>query len=864
MQLTELEELFDDDVDSVFIKIKTKSAPVILGSIYKPPHANNRAFVNALEEIVIHPSSNQCSIILTGDININWLRDTPDKTKLTALLAAFDMSQIIYGTTHVGLTHESCIDLIFINNQLRLHGHGIIFNPMHNGITWHNFTYISINISPFRAPRKLIRKRNFHKFNEIDFLAEAGQTLKNLMPLDNESVNGMAINLETKINTLVNNHAPFKQIRVRPTRKPWITNELIKLISHRNRLFKKTRNDANNWTSYKEFRNYVLSRIRQTKKQYYSQIINAGKPGDKWTVLNTLTNKHKTTNNIKEITFNGKTVTDDLDIANSLNDFFSTIGSTINDDLRQNYNPILPNHNANLNGFKFNSITANDVINVLKYMPNNKKGGVAQIPTIIYKTLVPYILKPLTALINKIIYTNTFPNIWKQALVTPLPKSGDPSNPSNHRPISSLPILSKIAEKLITSQMRHYLESNILIAPTQYGFRQNHSAQSLLLQLSNKWLKILDNTSGDRYICLTALDVKKAFDTVDHHLLLSKMPNYFKFHPSAIELMSSYLSSRKQCVKTNGVISNNRSVTSGVPQGSVLGPLLFIMYINDLASKFPCYLFADDCIIEQYGETAVSAVNKTNIIIPEITNWYQNNLLKLNCSKTAVLVISNKPVNKANLAVIKIDGHVATYTDTIKYLGLHLDSALSWNEHITHTKQKILPVIWKFSQIRHLIDKSTARLYYTAFIRPHLEYAAATVFNTSTANINILEKLQNSCLRIISQAQRRTPCNRLRGELHIPSLQNRREYLYLCELYKIYHSIIPTISQPPHSPPNNRYTLRSVTASHIHIPRMNKTVGQRALDYLGPRTYNLLPSEIKTSVTITIFKRKLKNHLLQT
>ena len=233
--------------------------------------------------------------------------------------------------------------------------------------------------------------------------------------------------------------------------------------------------------------------------------------------------------------------------------------------------------------------------------------------------------------------------------------------------------------------------------------------------------------------------------------------------------------------------SQNRCVCSTRSHGPLLCAFCLSFHFNDLASKFPCYLFADDCIIEQYGETAVSAVNKTNIIIPEITNWYQNNLLTLNCSKTAVLVISNKPVNKANLAVIKIDGHVATYTDTIKYLGLHLDSAFSWNEHIAHTKQKILPVIWKFSQIRHLIDKSTARLYYTAFIRPHLEYAAATVFNTSKININILEKLQNSCLRIISQAQRRTPCNTLRGELHIPSLQNRREYLYLCELYKIYN-----------------------------------------------------------------------------
>ena len=172
---------------------------------------------------------------------INFLSDTPDKTKLTALLAAFDMSQIIHGTTH-----ESCIDLVFTNNQLRLHSHGIIFSPMHNGITWHNFTYICINIAQFRAPRKVIQERNFQKFNEINFLKEAGETLKDISPLNNQSVNEMAINLETKINTPVNTHAPFKRIRVRPTRKPLITNELIKLISRKNRLFNKTRNDANN------------------------------------------------------------------------------------------------------------------------------------------------------------------------------------------------------------------------------------------------------------------------------------------------------------------------------------------------------------------------------------------------------------------------------------------------------------------------------------------------------------------------------------------------------------------------------------------------------------------------------------------
>ena len=201
------------------------------------------------------------------------------------------------------------------------------------------------------------------------------------------------------------------------------------------------------------------------------------------------------------------------------------------------------------------------------------------------------------------------------------------------------------------------------------------------------------------------------------------MCNLFNFHFN-YQIDGTYLTSRCQYVKTNGVISTRRRVLSGVPQGSVIGPLMSIMFVNDLAHTCPCYLFADDCMIEQYGNTPIDVVTTTNELLPTVTKWYENNLLKLNTSRAYVMMLANRQIDTDQLV---LNGNTATYTNSFKYLCIHLNTTLSWNEHIACTKNKILSVISKFARIRHLTDQQ----------------AAAVLFNMSATNINIIEILQN-------------------------------------------------------------------------------------------------------------------------
>ncbi len=286
------------------------------------------------------------------------------------------------------------------------------------------------------------------------------------------------------------------------------------------------------------------------------------------------------------------------------------------------------------------------------------------------------------------------------------------------------------------------------------------------------------------------------------------------------------------------------------------------MYVNDVTSVDSCYLFADDCIIEKFGPTINHVINATNESMHAITTWYSTNLLKLNTNKTNTIILSNKNPYKNHNNQITIEGHTCDWSTSIKYLGLHIDSSLSWNDHIHKIKCKISPLIKQFSRIRPYLTSDLALTFYSSLIRPKIEYASSTIYNMSASNSKILETLQNRSMRIIDSCKPLTNSNYLRCKLNIPSLASRRKYLYLLDYHKLKHNTVPTITNNFSEVPTYGRTLRSHSTNKEFIPRANKSVGQRALHYLGPRTINSIPEYISTLTNYITFKMYLKDYLL--
>jgi hypothetical protein len=306
------------------------------------------------------------------------------------------------------------------------------------------------------------------------------------------------------------------------------------------------------------------------------------------------------------------------------------------------------------------------------------------------------------------------------------------------------------------------------------------------------------------------------------------------------------------------------NIRCGVPQGSVIGPLLFILFVNDITNIAPCYLFADDCIVEQTGETPQSAVDKTNKLLPDITKWYSTNLLKMNSDKPTVLLLSNKSIDSSQFQPVNINSFNVPFSKSLKYLGVYLEPSLTWNYHIATTKRKVMPLVINFSRIRNLIDQCTAKLFYTSLIRPILEYASPVLFSMSVTNSSILETIQNKCIQIILQENPRVSSHYIREQTNIPSLANRRKFLFLCEFYQLFNNLSPSLSSMYfENAPMTNYTLRSSSSSKLYIPGMNKSIGQRSLQYLGPHTFNTLPDHIRLSESLSTFKNKLRDYLLK-
>ncbi|KAL9970767.1 hypothetical protein ACROYT_G023189 [Oculina patagonica] len=523
-----------------------------------------------------------------------------------------------------------------------------------------------------------------------------------------ENIDDVVHAWEQTFNTVLESHCPWREKRVkRETQSPWMSKSVLKQLHSRDHLLKVARrtNSPDDWANYRLARNKAVFSLREAKREFYSKSLeeNRNNASAIWKCIKTLTGASKNNCGITKLEIGERVVEDSKDISEQFNTYFSTIADKLRSTMAQapfSLSKLLSFVESRKDldvVFSAPQITSTQVARIIMKINPNKASGVDKISARVLR--IPAIAPSIAKLTNLSLSSGTFPQRWKLAKVTPLFKKGDRTDPSNFRPISILPVLSKVIERHMHDSLYTYLNDNNLLYSRQSGFRKHHSTEIALIKIVDELLFNLDN---DKVSGMVLVDYTKAFDMVDHELLLRKLEVYGVINKELV-WCHSYLSNRQQVVQVGGEVSSEMHMAYGVPQGSILGPLFFLLFINDLPLHVSTQvdLYADDTTVCAAADVAnLHLLNDSlNTSVGEIESWANANKLLLNEKKTKVLMITgNRLAPKTGVELCVKAGNGATALDNVSsatLLGLDIDSKLSFNEHVEKTYYKECSENWR-------------------------------------------------------------------------------------------------------------------------------------------------------------------------
>jgi hypothetical protein len=455
-----------------------------------------------------------------------------------------------------------------------------------------------------------------------------------------------------------------------------------------------------------------------------------------------------------------------------------------------------------------------------------------------------------------------FPSSLKIAKVIPVFKNGDHSNFSNYRPISILPSFSKIFEKIIVERLNHYINSNNLHFDNQFGFRKNHSTYMAVHSLTNTISAALDH---NELAVALFIDLSKAFDTIDHGLLFRKLCRY-GIRGIPLKLIESYLNERYQCVLYNNCYSNYLKITCGVPQGSILGPLLFLLYVNDVnscSSVLKFIMFADDTTIIITGKSWPEICSTLNRELMLLFNWFCINRLSLNVQKTNCMAFGNKFSSSPTLN-IKIDDKIVTQVTSTKFLGVEIDNKLSWKLHIAKVEQKVSSIIGVISKIRYKLNKEISLLLYKTLIFPHLYYCSLLWAGNYKTAVNKIFVLQKRAIRICTLTPKFVNSTSLFINSNILSIFSIYKYQLCSMMFSVYNNLLPNVITKDFQKVGavHSYNTRQKGTFYHQFSSLN--VRKFSAVNAGPILWESIPSDIRNKPHLYQFKRALKSYLLST
>ena len=831
-------------VESLWLEVKLKrTAPILIGFCYRNP-TERINWMDNFSSMMDAVSLESKEIILLGDFNIDLSKTN---NQWTQVINSFNLHQLIKTPTRVTSHSQTIIDHIYVSNQ---HNATEACVPVYN-CSDHYPVCVTWSKKGLKIPKpghKTITFRCFSKFDEQLFLYELNNSKLpltfNIMDPD------LAVEFWIKSFTeIYNKHAPLKQIRVKHAPiPPWMTKDL-KEAGYLRDLLK-----ANGYEEEsRQLRNAINSEKRRQKRKYYRNLLSSHKnPKSVWQAINQLSNKQcsSKSNIIKDIS------------VDKLNNHFATVSNTIITTNNTKYNDLKElqqfcQEKHITSELSIPSLCVFEVFNYLTQLKQSGTRGLDGIDSKILKLSAPVITDTLTYIYNLCIDKHYFPRAFKKAKVIPIYKSGNSSDPSNYRPISILSILSKPLEKHINKHTLHHLESNSLIHPCQSGFRHKHSCHTALINLIDKWLSSINES---RCCAVLFIDFKKAFDMIDHNLLLRKLKLY-GLASDTLALLQSYLTDRQQCVTISTFISDLTTIEYGVPQGSILGPLLFLLYINDLplCIKSMCDLFADDTTIHTTHKDIDTLANTLQESINDLTKWTELNHMSLHPQKTKCMLVTTRQ-KRQNLThvlpPIYFKNEIIEQVSHHKVLGITIDCNLNWHQHISTLCKRTSQKVFQLSKIKHFLDQPSRKLFFLAHIQSSIDYAS-TIWDSASANaLKPLQSLHKRALKLVLLTKLSLSSSHY-TQLNILPLNLRLEYNKGIMMHKIMTGHAPEIL-------SSKFILNSSRNTNklcVPIPRID--MFKSSLSYSGCIIWNSLPDSIKLLQCLSTFRKHYFNNLMK-
>lgn len=811
-----------DDIEYMLVEVKTNKKSILLGVVYFPDPAAYKLvpLIKALETF----APNYEHILLGGDFNIDLL-DNSLYLKQVFLNNLSNLSLSVVNTvipTRYSKTRNSLLDLFLTTSEYDIeHSFGQVSIP---GVSDHDLIYISINLNYKQNKHKIVY-RDFKNINFNLLRFDASQ-----LPWSNmffmSSIDEKISHLNSLTTSLFEKHVHIKSFTPEEDFIPYFDNNICTQMQERDAAFavwKRTKSD-DDMATFKRLRNKVNLQIVKAKKELYNNILSSSASSKKlWNSLNKL-GIGKENNNFEDIQFS----------ANDLNHKFHIVPD---DSVSYDFSSTSNSNPDRL--FSFKNISLEDVLLSINRVKSDSTGPDNISPRflkLILADIAPFILHTF----NFILTTGTFPSQWKLAKIIPTPKVSNPSI-NDFRPISILPFLSKAFESILFNQITSFVDSHNMLNRFQSGFRKKHSTSSMLLEVVDNIYIELDKKHA---VLMLFLDFSKAFDCVNHRILLHKLAKYFSFHSTAISLINSYLTNRKQYVVVNNINSDLLTVHCGVPQGSLLGPLLFSLFINDLPlclSDASCRLYADDA--QLYISGPMSQLNpliaKLNDDLDGVLFWAKRNCLKLNEKKTQAMIVCSRKIDYSSISRIKMNNFVIPFVNKVKNLGVIFNSAFTWNDHIFYISQKVYCTLRKLWKLSVYLNTWVKRKLVNSLIVPHFLYCDVVFCGMKFGELSTLKTIFNACTRFVGNRRKYDHISDISKLILGFDFENFLNLRYTIYLKKI------LLKQTPSYLSDKIVLGRSLRNLNITIPRHVTEMRHRSFFIKIPVLWNSLPLSIR-------------------